>query len=68
MKFQLQLPDVSPTINKLDQLELDEIQRAASEGIKKLNKIEDDIKVRLTETLDEANSQVKSAGKLNHNL
>lgn len=59
----LQLPDVSPTITKLNNLPLKEIQRAANEGIDKLNNIEGDIKKSLDDTLDEANTRVESAGK-----
>lgn len=58
-----QLPDVSPTISKLEEFDLIAIQNAASEGIKKLNQIENDIEDKLKETLSEANAQVVSAGE-----
>lgn len=58
-----QLPDVSPTINKLTELKVEEMQKAASEGINKLLQIENDIKEKLKSTLSKANVRVEEAGK-----
>lgn len=56
------LPDVSPTINRINDLNLTEIENAAKEGHEKLTNIEQQIHDRLNDTLKDAKEKVNEAG------
>nr|XP_023017714.1 prominin-like protein isoform X1 [Leptinotarsa decemlineata] len=57
------LPDVSPTIDKLNEFNTDELRRAAEEGKQKLDGIEEKIKAEMNGTLDQAIAKVDQAGE-----
>ncbi|KAG5889897.1 hypothetical protein JTB14_032796, partial [Gonioctena quinquepunctata] len=57
------LPDVSPTIDKLNEFDTDRLRRAAEEGKQKLDGIEGEIELRLNKTLNQATIQVDDAGR-----
>ncbi|KAJ8916094.1 hypothetical protein NQ315_004460 [Exocentrus adspersus] len=56
------LPDVTPTINKLDELKFSDLETAAKEGQQKLESIENQIEAKLKETLRDARKKVEEAG------
>ncbi|XP_018571677.1 prominin-like protein isoform X3 [Anoplophora glabripennis] len=56
------LPDVSPTINRINELNLTQIESAAKEGHEKLRNIEQQISERLDDTLSSAKEKVNEAG------
>lgn len=54
---------MSPTINRINDLNLTQIENAAKEGHEKLTNIEQQIHDRLDDTLKDAKEKVNEAGK-----
>lgn len=61
--YTFQLPDVSPTINRINSLNLENIEQAAKEGQQTLSNIENEINERLNDTLKSAKEKVNEAGQ-----
>ncbi|KAJ8928357.1 hypothetical protein NQ314_019088 [Rhamnusium bicolor] len=56
------LPDVTPTINKINELNISNLHQAAQEGKQKFKNIEEQIKYKLDDTLKNAVKKVNEAG------
>ncbi|KAJ8977094.1 hypothetical protein NQ317_003648 [Molorchus minor] len=57
------LPDVSPTINKIEELDFTSLQQATAQGKEKLTNIEVQIKEQLSDTIENAITKVNEAGE-----